>query len=338
MQNVMKNIVIATPLYPPEIGGPAQYARELEHALSQLGHRVHLVKFSDVRALPSGIRHFLYCMKVMRELVRADACIALDTFSAAVPAVLAGMLVRKPVYIRTGGDFLWEQYVERTGDLVLLRDFYLTRMRSVNMKERAIMRVTRWALRHAERVIFSTVWQRDIWETPYGIDRARTAIIENYLGTRVPGASFSRKVFVGGTRQLKWKNVALLQRAFAKAKARVPDIELDVAVAEYDTFVKKISSSYAVILVSLGDISPNLIFDAIRYGKPFIVTRETGLFDQLKDVGIFVDPESEEEIAERIVELASDDKYEIACRNVMQYTHTHSWEDIANEFVALLKA
>ncbi len=39
--------------------------------------------------------------------------VALDTYSVAFPAVLAAMLFRKKLVLRVGGDFLWEQYLER---------------------------------------------------------------------------------------------------------------------------------------------------------------------------------------------------------------------------------
>ena len=61
---------------------------------------------------------------------------------------------------------------------------------------------------------------------------------------------------------------------------------------------------------SLGDISPNMIMDAIRYNRPFIVTRETGIYDRIKDIAIFVDPENTEDIAEKIVWLSQPENYE----------------------------
>jgi hypothetical protein len=58
-------LVIATPLYPPEIGGPATYAKLLEDGLSNLGIEIKLVKFSEVRHLPKIIRHFAYYRRVL---------------------------------------------------------------------------------------------------------------------------------------------------------------------------------------------------------------------------------------------------------------------------------
>ena len=69
----------------------------------------------------------------------------------------------------------------------------------------------------------------------------------------------------------------------------------------FEKFMERISRCYAVILASLGDISPNMILDAIRHNKPFILTKETGLYDRLKNIAIFVDPENTDDIKEKIL-------------------------------------
>jgi hypothetical protein len=133
--------------------------------------------------LPAGVRHAAYFNKLFFLLffIRADYVIALDTFSVGFPAVLAGKFAGIPVIIRTGGDFLWEFYVERTGEKIVFSDFY-TRPRSFNTKERIIFRLTQWALRHASAAVFSTAYQRDAFVPAYGLEAARARIIENFYG------------------------------------------------------------------------------------------------------------------------------------------------------------
>ena len=60
----------------------------------------------------------------------------------------------------------------------------------------------------------------------------------------------------------------------------------------FEKFMERISRCYAVILASLGDISPNMILDAIRHNKPFILTKETGLYDRLKNIAILLTPKT----------------------------------------------
>ncbi|MDE2041069.1 MAG: glycosyltransferase family 4 protein [Patescibacteria group bacterium] len=329
-------ILIASGIYPPDIGGPAQYARNLYETWKSKGYDVKVAAYRWERALPPGIRHLLYFTKILRKGWNADLILVLDTWSAAVPTMFAAKLMRKKYIIRTGGDFLWESYVERTGDLVIFRDFYQTRVDTLSGKERLIYRWGGAALRSAAKVIFSTDWQRQIFVPVYHLENARTAIVENFCGQRQTTTEPDNRSFIGGTRSLKWKNLDFLKDAFESAREGVQrygllDIDLDTGKAVYDSFVEKIRHSYAVILTSLGDISPNMIFDAIRVGTPFILTKETGVADRVRDCALFVDPQNKKDIIDKIVWLSDPKNRAMQAQKVRRFTWVHTWEDIARE-------
>lgn len=348
-------IVVATGIYPPDIGGPAQYARETEMAWKRAGHNVFMCNFGAIRFLPSGVRHLVYFFWVLWCSLGADFIFIPDTFSAAVPAVAVGKIFGKKTVIRTGGDFLWEQYVERTGDLVLLRNFYntnyeqdtkvRTRMEKLNTKERIVFRLVGWALRNASAVVFSTPWQRDIFHKPYRLDLRKCFIIENYYGEKIKTLiqhtdklEFVRmlpKVFVGGTRPLLWKNLARVKQAFAEAQKKDASIVLQWETGSRGKFLLDIEASYAVIIASLGDISPNTILEAIQFGKPFILTRETGLYGRLKDIAVWVNPEDVSDIAAKVLWLADEKNYAAQTAKIRAFSFAHSWDDIANEILTI---
>lgn len=146
------------------------------------------------------------------------------------------------------------------------------------------------------------------------------------------------KVFIAGTRNLKWKNLDLLKRACVLAQKAVPDLVLDLDNAPYEKFLEKIKNSYAVILVSLGDISPNLVLDALRLKKPVVLTQETGLRERLGQAVIWVDPQDEKEIAEKIVWLSDQENYRVACERVQNFSFAHSWREIATEFIKIAES
>ncbi len=326
-------IIIATGIFPPAIGGPAEYAFRLREALQALGHEVSVLTYRREKMLPTGIRHLWFFCRCLARFPSADFILALDTYSAALPAVAAAKLLRRKILIRTGGDFLWEWYVERTGDLVLLRHFYETRLPKLNLKERTIFFLTRLTLHHADRLVFSTTWQRELWRGPYRLTEERTAIIENFYGPKETSFPPPAKNFVGATRPLKWKNTARVAEAFRRVP-RAAGVYYDREPAPHDEFMDKISHCYAVIVASLGDISPNTVLDAIRYGKPFIVTKETGLIDRIGDIGIFVDPENVDDIAEKVAFLSEPAHYEEARRKIEAFPFRHDWPAIAREFLA----
>lgn len=331
----MKRILITTGIYPPKIGGPAQYAKNLAQAFSHLGYQVRVKSWRKEYYLPWGIRHLFFFLKTLPAMRWAEFCIALDTFSVGWPTVAAGRLFGKRVIIRTGGDFLWEQYVERTGRKVLLRKFYKTERNRFSWKEEIIFRFTRWTLRHAWVLVFSTGWQRRIWQEPYEIDFTKTSIIENYYGKKIPSCRPQSKVFIGATRLLKWKNLDNLRRAFLAAWSRDPSLILDLRQTPHEGFLERMRHCYAVILTSLGDISPNMVLDALRCNRPVILTGETGLREKLKRVALFVNPLDEHDITEKILFLSRPENYELYCRKVEQFNFLHGWEDIAKEFLAL---
>lgn len=335
---LMAKILICTGIYPPAIGGPAQYAKEVADELKRRGNRVKVLTYKFERKLPPIVRHELFFWRTLFGLPGADFILALDTFSVGWPAVAAARLAGKKILIRTGGDFLWESYVERTGEPVLLRDFYRTGQTDsarLNRKEKWIFRITRWTLQNSSAVIFSTDWQREIFESAYGLMPDKNFIVENRYGGKLPAFEKKNRIFVAGARPLKWKNIECLKIAFAEAKKSDPTIELDVAGAPYERFLDKIRACYAVVLVSLGDISPNMILDALRTNTPFILTRETGLYERLKNVGIFVDPKNPEDIKEKILFLADRTNYAIAREKIEKFNFVHGWSEICDEILEI---
>jgi len=95
--------------------------------------------------------------------------------------------------------------------------------------------------------------------------------------------------------------------------------------------------AYAVILVSLGDISPNMILDAIKLNRPFICTKEVGIYERIREAGTFVDPLNEKEIEEAISYLLTEDGYKKAKEKVKNFNFVHTWDQIAEEFIEVYK-
>lgn len=328
-------ILIISGIYPPDIGGPAQYAKNLEDVWQKNGFDAKTLYYKFEKKLPTIIRHIYFFFRMLAHIRGVDFILALDTFSVGFPGVIISKIFRKPIYMRIGGDFLWESYVERTGHLILLRNFYEDTKVNLNLKEKIIFKITKWVIQHTTRLIFSTNWQKDIWLKPYGLNLLKVTVVENYFGEKITSFDFKEKKFIGGTRPLKWKNLSLLKEAFSRDEIVSRKIILDDSTTSHQKFIEKIQNCYAVILVSLGDISPNMILDAIRCDKPFILTRESGLYEKLKDVAVFVDPESIGDVVEKILFLADEVNYKEAVLKVKNFKFTHSWDDIAREIVAI---
>ncbi len=116
-------LVLATPLYPPEIGGPATYAKALVEGLPARDIEVEVVKFSDVRRWPNVLRQVAYCFKIFGHARHADTILALDAVSVGWPALFANIFLRKKFVVKIVGDHIWEQGTRRFGIVDTLDDF-----------------------------------------------------------------------------------------------------------------------------------------------------------------------------------------------------------------------
>lgn len=330
-------ILITTGIYPPEVGGPANYSYELGKSLSRKGPQVKILAFNKFRKIPTGIRHILFFFVSFFKMIPARVSIALDTFSVGFPTVLAARILNKPVLIRTGGDFLWEEYVERTGKKILLSNFYKEE-RDFSLKERMIFKITKWTLQETSRLIFSTNYQREIFEKAYGLEKNKSVIVENaYLNKERKKFVPTNKNFYCAVRGLNWKNLDILKGVFEEIKDERPEIEVLIDTdIEREEVLEKISSSYATILVSLGDISPNFILESLYLKTPFILTEETGLKDRLANVGLFANPLDPEEIKEKVLYLANEENYQKQLKKIEEFSYVHTYDDIADEFLKII--
>jgi len=334
---IPKKIIIATGVYPPEIGGPAEYARQLFETLLVQKYEVEVVPFGDLKSYPTGIRHVLYFLKLVSGCYDAEYVIALDTFSVGLPSVVFGKIFRAKTVVRVAGDFLWEAHVERVKKPILLSDFY-TVSREFSLKEKIIFHLTRFVLTRSDGVVFSTVWQRDSMSRAYGLDASKTEVIENFYAENSGEKGvreFDTKVFISPSRERYIKNKNTLAEAWNIVSEKHKDIELDTKVVSHDVLQDKMSNSYVVIVPSLSEVSPNMVLDAITRGIPSVVTKDIGILDRVESMVILVDPTSPHDVARGIEEVLKPDVYTRLCDAIRARTFSHTWNEISQEFIDL---
>ncbi len=201
-------VVIATPLYPPEIGGPATYAEILVRELPKRGIEVELVKFSDVRHLPKIIRHFAYYRRVLKAARAADAVLALDPVSVGLPAMKAAKKLGKPYIVKIVGDYAWEQGIQRFGVTESLDAF--VRMPRVPLQVRILRAIQTRVAESATRVIVPSEYLKYIVSV-WGVDSKKISVIYNAVPMDIPGqlpqaiAELSRPLIVSVGRLVPWK-------------------------------------------------------------------------------------------------------------------------------------
>lgn len=107
-------ILIASPLYPPDIAEPAPYTKELARRLS-VHHSVTIVTYGNfpeqvpsVRIIytskrrPLPIRLFMYTFLLFKESLTTDVIYALNGASVELPVTIVSFITRKPLYAHLG--------------------------------------------------------------------------------------------------------------------------------------------------------------------------------------------------------------------------------------------
>ena len=100
-------ILIATGLYPPQIGGPATYSKLLKDELPKHGIDTEILPFREVRKWPKIVRHFIYFLKVLQKGRNVDVVFAQDPVSVGLPAMLASKILGKIFLLKIVGDYAW---------------------------------------------------------------------------------------------------------------------------------------------------------------------------------------------------------------------------------------
>ena len=371
------SIVIATPLMPPDLGGVGQYALNLAQEFSRRGHAVSVVSYARDPArmpkirhtsaryvslrYPTGLRHVMFFLTLLRSMRRADAALVLDQFSAGLPAALACAIARIPYVTRMEGDFLWESYVERTRRDVTLADFWRAAP-NLTVKERLIRRVVRWVLWRASRIAFSSRWRKEMVESSIPVIAKKSLIIGNAwpsLENQAAHAGDRKKIILWAGRMLYVKNLHRLMRVFAglgktgyelhlvgegpeEARLKKTAQSLDgVAIRffppmAHGDLLTKMASSAFVVLPSLSDVGPNIIADAIATRTPFLLTQESGYAEIFSQSGLLVHPLDERDIAEKL-RILMDEKKQHEYRARLNARHeVRGWTSVADEWLRVL--
>lgn len=369
-------ILIATPIFPPAIGGPATYAENLARELSFTGHAVAVLSYGSKNPLtaktgyeifwvssrlPSGIKHLIYFFKSLRLLGQSDVVLAFDPFVVGVPIAWACRFRPRPMLLRIEGDFLWETYIERTGREITLRDFN----RAVgNLKLNRREKIIRWSCEkvfsRTRFLVFSSAWRRDIFFSGYRADPSKIILLDLAWPRGAAGRDVREKVMVFAGRFVKLKNIERLIGAFLSAADGGWRLEIIGDGPEKDklllmasdpnsrgkidispplpqaNLIIRLASAHSFLLPSITDVSPNVILECIKTGTPFVLTRESGFYEVLKSVGLFVDPLDENDIEAGIKNLLNAVSYAEYRKRLASFAPSRSWRDVADDWLKLI--
>lgn len=210
-------VLLATPLYPPESGGPATFAASFERLMPVHSVAVRTVKFSAVRALPWGIRHLAYARLLVREgrkSEEADVLLVLDPLSTGFPAWVASVLLRIPLAVRVVGDYAWEQGMQRAGVVDLLDVFLKKKYWSPLV---FVLRIVQaFVAKRADTVVVPSKYLGTV-VGKWGVSKKRVSLIYNGFLREAPGnlsvrekLNIRNKLVISVGRLVPWKGFRAL--------------------------------------------------------------------------------------------------------------------------------
>ncbi len=220
-------LLLAAGLYPPDIGGPATYAHVLATELPKHGIAVTVLPYGTVRSLPKWQRHLTYAYRLWLEARSHDAIYALDPMSVGVPARIVAWLSKKPLIIRLGGDYVWEQAVQRFGVTDTL-DVYTAHTNPRPFIVRVLAAVQTWVVRGAGLVVLPSEYLKSIVST-WGISAQKITVVYSAHSLRVvtekretlrADFNFTGPTLVSIARLTPWKGMHTLIGLTARLRTR----------------------------------------------------------------------------------------------------------------------
>ena len=229
----MKKILIATGIYPPDIGGPATYSKLLMDELPKRGFKVSVLSFGSVRHLPKLIRHLVYAWRLFRLVPKFDLIYAQDPVSVGLPSLIASRLSGRPYFLKIVGDYAWEQGQQRFGVTDSLDKFVHTRAYSWPVKILKLIE-TRVAQRATEIIVPSN-YLKQIVEA-WGVPVSKITVIYNAfdIPIEIGQAATQEKLKIPNQfllsvgRLVPWKGFSLLIEILPTLLTRYPDLQLAI--------------------------------------------------------------------------------------------------------------
>lgn len=292
-------VLIATPLYPPEIGGPATYSKILADELPKRAVEVEILSFSEVRPLPKIVRHIAYFLRCIGKGRDCEIIYAQDPVSVGFPAVLAAKLMRKRFILKVVGDFAWEQYQQMenvkisssadpsSGGKVQNGNSKLTNLEEFqderfDWKTEVRRKVERYVARQAEKVIVPSEYLKEIL-IKWGVRPEKIIVIYNAFepaGNLPPKEELrtkfglTGKVLISAGRLVPWKGFVELIRAVRDLRTEFPDLKLFIAGDGPDMgrLVDLISDLQITDQVSLlGELSRRDLLERVKAADTFVL-------------------------------------------------------------------
>ena len=334
-----KSILIATGIYPPQIGGPATYSKLLYDTLPKMGYETRVANFGDFLIFPKLIRHALYFFRVFALAIGAGVIYAQDPVSVGLPSLIAAKILGKRFILKVVGDYAWEQYsqINLGAPSKSLDDFQIGHF---DWKTELRKKVQFYVARHAEAIIVPSNYLRKI-VSGWGISPGKISLVYNTFNPpriAVSREKARRKLGLHGTvilsagRLVPWKGFSSVIDSMPRVIENIPDARFYIIgdgpeKSKIKSQISNLGLGERILL--LGKLSQDILFqylvaadifvlntayegfshqilEAMAFGVPVITTNVGGNAEIIENGinGMLVSLNDKEDIAKSVVKLS----------------------------------
>lgn len=267
-------ILLATPIYPPEIGGPATYTKELIEKLKN-DFEITVLTYGDKNKSPlfdgstlhiidknksMPVRLMLYTIKLLSLARKVDVIYVQNAVAAGLPVAIASKILGKPFILKFVGDEAWERATQRKETTKFLEDFLNAPEGGTWIK--MLRTIQGFVLRRASIVTTPSAYLGELLVKNYGVKKER--MITNYNASETEDRELpftpekKSHQIVATARLTKWKGVDGILEAVKILKDKYADVSFvvagdgpelenlqkqakDLGVAEYVKFLGRVS-------------------------------------------------------------------------------------------------
>ncbi len=294
------SVLIATGLYPPDIGGPATYSKLLDEELPRYGIAPIVVSFGSVRRFPKLFRHIAYFMHLIAKSETIQVIYAQDPVSVGLPALCAASVLGKQFIVKIVGDYAWEQFQSRivkrrtrNARFITPEEFQVEKFDVMTETQRF---VERFVARKADAIVVPSNYLKSI-VMRWGVPEEKITVIYNAFS--LSSVEYSRvearrrfnvtgTVLLSAGRLVPWKGFATLIECVAELKKDIPDIKLYIAGSGPEREALKLQIAHSKMqndVFLIGQLAHDELLEYVCVADMFVLnTGYEGFSHQLLEV------------------------------------------------------
>jgi len=342
-------ILIATGIYPPDIGGPATMLGALAKSLEENGLEIRILTYSDIvskdeeKIFRVGRGHYLrYFLKMLRLSKWAEVVYVTDTYSVGYFAYLIKKITGKKYILRFAGNGAWETAVNKGWINDYILDFQdKTYPKKIEKMKKRIKKI----MVNADKIIAVCNFLREL-AVKIGASREKIKVIYNSIdfakkeGYRIglrERFGKNAKIMIYSGRLVPWKGIDAVIKIMPKLinklgnvnflvlgdgpeeknlKSQASNLKIDRNVhflgrISHDEIISYLQESDLFVLNTNYEGLSHAILEAMKAGVPIITTKVGGNPEIIEDNkdGLLVSYNNKEELFEAAVKILTNDDF-----------------------------